>query len=281
MIATSRAGKRAIALTIAGSDSSGGAGIQADLKTFSAFGVYGASVIVALTAQNTRGVQGVYPIPPAFVAEQMTSVLSDLDVSAVKTGMLATPDIVETVVAGLQRGPVRPLVVDPVMVATSGDTLLAPEAVDAVKRLLIPVATLITPNIPEAAILLGCPPAVTDAELISQAEALKAAGGAQAVLLKGGHGSGGKAVDVLVDDRGVTCFELERIATPNTHGTGCTLSAAITALLAQGLDLEQAVRRAKSYVWHALEHGRRLGVGTGRGPVDHLFAVCGETGVAY
>jgi hydroxymethylpyrimidine/phosphomethylpyrimidine kinase len=279
MTATSVAGRRPIALTIAGSDSSGGAGIQADLKTFSAFGVYGASVIVALTAQNTRGVQGVYPIPPAFVAEQMRSVLSDLDVGAVKTGMLAATDIVEMVVAGLQAGPPRPLVVDPVMVATSGDVLLAPDAVDAVKRLLLPAATLITPNVPEAAILLGCSPAKTDAELVSQAEALKAAG-AHAVLLKGGHGSGGKAIDVLVDDRGVTRFELERIATPHTHGTGCTLSAAITALLAQGLDLEQAVRRAKSYVWRALEHGRRLGVGNGRGPVDHLFAIRGESGVA-
>lgn len=279
MSATLRAGRTAIALTIAGSDSSGGAGIQADLKTFSALGVYGASVIVALTAQNTHGVQGVYPIPPAFVAEQMKSVLSDLDVGAVKTGMLATTDIVETVVAGLQARPLRPLVVDPVMVATSGDILLAPEAVDAVKRLLLPAATLITPNVPEAAILLGCSPAETDAEMIAQAKALRAAG-AHAVLLKGGHGSSGKAVDILVDDRGVTRFELERIATPHTHGTGCTLSAAIAALLAQGLGLEQAVQRAKQYVWQALEHGRKLGVGTGRGPVDHLFGIRGQIGGA-
>ena len=266
-----------IALTIAGSDSSGGAGIQADIKTFSSFGVYGASVIVALTAQNTHGVQSVYPIPPAFVAEQMKSVLSDLDVGAVKTGMLATTDIVETVVAGLQARPPRPLVVDPVMVATSGDNLLVPEAVDAVKRLLLPAATLITPNVPEAAILLGGSPAETVAEMIAQAEALKAAG-AHAVLLKGGHGSSGMAVDILVDDQGVTRFELERIATLHTHGTGCTLSAAITALLAQGLGLELAVRRAKLYVWEALKHGRKLGVGTGRGPVDHLFAIRGLIG---
>jgi hydroxymethylpyrimidine/phosphomethylpyrimidine kinase len=262
--------RTAIALTIAGSDSSGGAGIQADIKTFSAFGVYGASVVVALTAQNTHGVQGVYPIPAAFVSEQMRSVLSDLDVGAVKTGMLATTDIVETVVADLRAG--TPLIVDPVMVATSGDVLLAADAVDAVKRLLIPMATLITPNISEAAILLGCSSAQTTGEMVAQAEALKAAG-AKAVLLKGGHGSGETAVDILADNRGITRFEMERIATPHTHGTGCTLSAAITALVAQGLALEQAVQRAKSYVWQGLKHGRALGVGSGRGPIDHLFAI--------
>lgn len=275
MNAASGARGTAIALTIAGSDSSGGAGIQADIKTFSALGVYGASVIVALTAQNTRGVQGVYPIPPKFVAEQLKSVLSDLAVGAVKTGMLAAGPIVETVVAELRAGSPRLLVVDPVMVATSGDVLLEPEAVDAMKRLLLPAATLITPNLAEAAIILGCSPARSEEDMTAQATALRAMG-ARAVLLKGGHGSSGKALDVLADHRGVTRLELERISTPHTHGTGCTLSAAITAFLARGLELEQAVRRAKSYVWHGLEHGRTLGVGHGCGPVDHLFAIRGR-----
>ncbi len=268
--AVSRKGRRAIALTIAGSDSSGGAGIQADLKTFSAFGVYGASVIVALTAQNTHGVQGVHAIPPAFVAQQMHSVLSDLDVGAIKTGMLANPEIVETVSEGLRAAPARPLVVDPVMVATSGDVLLDPEAVDAVRRLLLPLATVITPNIPEAAILLGEPSAETEAQIVAQAEALRAAG-CKAVLIKGGHGAGGTAVDILAQETGIARFERPRIKTQHTHGTGCTLSAAIAALLALRLPLEEAVRDAKDYVWHGLEHGAGLGVGTGRGPVDHLY----------
>ncbi len=270
--AVSRKGRRAIALTIAGSDSSGGAGIQADLKTFSAFGVYGASVIVALTAQNTHGVQGVHAVPSAFVTQQMTSVLSDLDVGAIKTGMLATREIVETVADGLRAVPARPLVVDPVMVATSGDVLLDPQAVDAVRRRLLPLATVITPNIPEAAILLGEPHAETEAQVIAQAEALRAAG-CKAVLIKGGHGVGGTAVDVLAQEDGIARFELPRIETPHTHGTGCTLSAAIAALLALGVSLGEAVRRAKDYVWRGLEHGAGLGVGTGRGPVDHLFGI--------
>jgi hydroxymethylpyrimidine/phosphomethylpyrimidine kinase len=270
--AASRRGGRAIALTIAGSDSSGGAGIQADLKTFSAFGVYGASVIVALTAQNTHGVQGVHAVPPAFVTQQMTSVLSDLDVGAIKTGMLATREIVETVVDGLRAVPVRPLVVDPVMVATSGDVLLDPEAVDAVQTLLLPLATVITPNIPEAAVLLGERRAETEAQIVAQAEALRAAG-CRAVLIKGGHGAGGTAVDILAQESGIERFERPRIETPHTHGTGCTLSAAIAALLALGLSLREAVRGAKDYVWHGLEHGAGLGVGTGRGPVDHLYGI--------
>jgi hydroxymethylpyrimidine/phosphomethylpyrimidine kinase len=268
----STAGKIPIALTIAGSDSSGGAGIQADLRTFSAFGVYGASVIVALTAQNTHGVQGVHPVPPDFVTQQMTSVLSDLDVGSIKTGMLATAQIVETVVAGLKTAAARPLVVDPVMVATSGDVLLDPGAVEAVRRRLIPIATVITPNIPEAAVLLGREPARTEAQVIDQATALLDFG-AGAVLVKGGHGSDNTAVDILASAAGIERFAMPRIDTPHTHGTGCTLSAAIAASLAQGVALRQAVERAKAYVWEGLEHGRALGVGSGRGPVDHLFAI--------
>jgi hydroxymethylpyrimidine/phosphomethylpyrimidine kinase len=261
-----------IALTIAGSDSSGGAGIQADLKTFTAFGVYGASVVTALTAQNTRGVQAVHAVPPSFVAAQLDSVLSDLDVGAIKTGMLADAAITETVARTLRAGPPRPLVVDPVMVATSGDVLLQPDAVDAVRTALAPLATLITPNIAEAAVLLDTRRAETEAEMRDQARALLGLG-CRAVLVKGGHGGGEQAVDVLAAASGVETFASPRVDTPHTHGTGCTLSAAIAALLTQGATLPEAVRRAKDFVWHGLQAGRTLGVGHGRGPVDHLFAI--------
>jgi hydroxymethylpyrimidine/phosphomethylpyrimidine kinase len=268
--------RTAIALTIAGSDSSGGAGIQADLKTFSAFGVYGASVITALTAQNTRGVQGVEAVSAPFVAAQLNSVLSDLDVGAIKTGMLANAAIVETVAGVLRAAPRRPLVVDPVMVATSGDLLLEPQAVDAIKRQLVPLATLITPNLPEAATLLGRPMAQSEAqsepETVAQARALLALG-CRAVLIKGGHGTGDTAVDILAEGSKVERLVRPRVATPHTHGTGCTLSAAIAALLAQGATLTEAVRRAKDFVWQGLQHGRALGIGKGQGPVDHLFAI--------
>jgi hydroxymethylpyrimidine/phosphomethylpyrimidine kinase len=262
----------AIALTIAGSDSSGGAGIQADLKTFSALGVYGASVIVALTAQNTRGVQAVEPVRPEFVAAQLDSVLSDLDVGASKTGMLANAAIVETVARAMRALPSRPLIVDPVMVATSGDVLLKSEAVGAIKGALAPLATLITPNLAEAAVLLGGRVAETEAEMRTQAVALLGLG-CRAVLVKGGHGSGGEALDVLADGSGVETFASPRINTLHTHGTGCTLSAAVAALMAEGAALADAVRRAKDFVWHGLQAGRALGVGSGPGPVDHLFGI--------
>lgn len=265
---------RPIALTIAGSDSSGGAGIQADLKTFSALGVYGASVVTALTAQNTMGVQGVHAVPPDFVSAQIASVLDDLDVKAIKTGMLADAPIIRAVVDGLAaRAPATPLVVDPVMVATSGDLLLAREAIATLKSALIPRATLITPNLPEGAALLGEALAETEAEARDQIGRL-AKLGARAVLLKGGHGSGDEAVDLLATDAGaVVRLAAPRVATRNTHGTGCTLSAAIAARLALGDDLEQAVRRGKSYVHAAIVAGARLGVGHGNGPVDHLYAM--------
>jgi hydroxymethylpyrimidine/phosphomethylpyrimidine kinase len=261
-----------IALTIAGSDSSGGAGIQADLKTFSAFGVYGASVITALTAQNTQGVTAVEPVAASFVAAQMEAVLCDLAVGAIKTGMLANASIIEAVARRLRDGPRRPLVVDPVMVATSGDVLLEVDAVDALKRELFPQALLITPNLPEAARLLGTKAAADDAQAAEQARALLALG-CGAVLLKGGHGTGEAAVDILCDGRGIERLVRPRIDTPHTHGTGCTLSAAIAALLARGVPLREAVARAKAFVWQALEAGRGLGVGRGHGPVDHLFAI--------
>ncbi len=262
-----------IALTIAGSDSSGGAGIQADLKTFTVLGVYGASVVTALTAQNTTGVQGVHAVPPEFVAAQMRSVLGDLRVGAIKTGMLANAAIIRAVADGLaQLGPGIPLVLDPVMVATSGDVLLAVDAIETLKTALIPRAALITPNLPEAAELVGSATATTEAEARDQLDAL-AKLGSRAVLLKGGHGGSGEAVDLLSIGGNVIRLASPRIATRNTHGTGCTLSAAIAAHLALGADLETAVRAAKDYVYSAIEAGAALRIGSGSGPVDHLFAL--------
>lgn len=261
-----------IALTIAGSDSSGGAGIQADLKTFSALGVYGASVLTALTAQNTRGVQAVERVSPAFVTAQLTSVLTDLDVGAMKTGMLADSEIIAAVVAKLREHPAIPVIVDPVMVATSGDSLLVPEAVEAVRSLLIPQATLITPNLPEAAKLLGSAIAESEADARQQLDQL-AKLGAKAVLLKGGHGSGSEAVDLLFHAGKVTRHASPRVQTKNTHGTGCTLSAAIAALMASGAALEEAVARAKAYVHRAIVAAANASVGHGSGPVDHLYAI--------
>ena len=262
----------AIALTIAGSDSSGGAGIQADLKTFSAFGVYGASVLTALTAQNTRGVDAVFAVPPDFVTAQMNSVFSDLTVGAAKTGMLANADIITAVADMIDGQASLALVCDPVMVATSGDVLLDPAAIGALRTRLIPRATLLTPNLPEAARLLDMPEAADEAAMIDQAERLKSLG-CKAVLLKGGHGTQEAAVDILISDKGMRRLSLPRIATTNTHGTGCTLAAAAAALLAAGETLEAAVDRAKLYVWRALEAGAVMHVGHGSGPVDHLFAI--------
>ena len=261
---------RPIALTIAGSDSSGGAGIQADLKTFTALGVYGASAITAITAQNTLGVQDVLTLPPAIIAAQMTSIATDLSVGAIKTGMLADRATVETVVAGLAAFPGVPVVVDPVMVATSGDVLLAPDAVDAVRTRLIPRAHVITPNIQEAARLLDAAPAASLDEMEAQGRALLALG-CKAVLVKGGHGEDADATDILVLASGSLRFAKPRIASRNTHGTGCTLAAAIAAGLASGRSLPTAVEEAKEYVWGAIAAGRTLAIGRGQGPVDHLY----------
>jgi hydroxymethylpyrimidine/phosphomethylpyrimidine kinase len=261
---------RPIALTIAGSDSSGGAGIQADLKTFTAFGVYGASVLTALTAQNTRGVQAVHVVPPEFVVAQMQSVFGDLAVGAVKTGMLANRAIVLAVADALAVRPALPLVVDPVMIATSGDPLLEPDAVTAVRDALMRRADLITPNLAEAAHLLGVSGhARSEAEMADQGRLLLALG-ARAVLMKGGHADSTEAVDLLVTSHGIMRFASPRIDTRHTHGTGCTLSAAIAAALAAGRPLAEAVGQAKEYLGRAIAAGRTLGVGHGRGPVDHL-----------
>ncbi len=259
-----------IALTIAGSDCSGGAGIQADLKTFAALGVYGASVITALTAQNTRGVTAVHAVSADFITAQCEAVFGDLKVAAIKTGMLGDTLTVQTVVAALARWRAIPLVVDPVMVATSGDVLLAPDAIQSVLSQLIPLATVITPNLHEAAALLDQPVAETIDEMIAQGSALLALGCA-AVLIKGGHGKGDTATDVLATADGVELFSQPRIDTRNTHGTGCTLSAAIAAHLAQDASLHDAVRAAKAYVWHALQSAANMKIGHGAGPVDHAF----------
>ena len=263
-----------IALTIAGSDSSGGAGIQADLKTFTALGVYGASVLTALTAQNTRGVQGVLAIEPSFVAEQLRSVLSDLHVGGAKTGMLANAAIIRAVVTSLKEFPALPLVVDPVMVATSGDVLLETDAIEAVRHELLPIARLVTPNLPEAARLLDTTIAESEAAAEAQGRELCRRFNCRAVLMKGGHGGSAEAVDLLVERDGATLrLATPRIDTRHTHGTGCTLSAAIAALLASGDDLQRAVRRAKSYIQDAIVHGARNPVGHGNSPVDHLYAI--------
>lgn len=263
---------RAIAMTIAGSDPSGGAGIQADLKTFTALGVYGASVLTALTAQNSTGVTAIHKLPSTFVTAQFDAVTSDLAVGAVKTGMLADAETVQLVAGLIKRWSKGPVVVDPVMVATSGDLLLEPEAVESVKRDLLPLAMVATPNVPEAAALLGAHPAKDEPALIAQGKALLDFG-SSAVLIKGGHGEGESAVDFLITRDNVRRFELPRIMTRNTHGTGCTLSAAIVAQLARGAPLEAAVDRAKSYVWQALKSGAELNLGKGCGPLDHVFAV--------
>jgi hydroxymethylpyrimidine/phosphomethylpyrimidine kinase len=262
-----------IALTIAGSDPSGGAGIQADLKTFSALGIYGASVITALTAQNTAGVTGVLSIPPDFIADQFRSVVSDLAVAAIKTGMLGDVATVEVVASLLESVRAIPVVVDPVMVATSGDVLLRPNAIDAVRSVLIPRAALITPNLPEASRLLDRPAAESETEMCAQAEALIKLG-CGAVLLKGGHGRGEDVVDVLFDGMTHLSFRRPRVETSNTHGTGCTLSAAIASGLAMGKPLGEAVANAKLFVWNALSAGDHMRIGKGgNGPIDHNFAL--------
>ena len=258
-----------IAVTIAGSDSGGGAGIQADLKTFSALGVYGASVITALTAQNTREISGVLEVPEGFVTRQIDAVYSDLDVAATKIGMLARKEIVTAVAEGLRRFGARRVVLDPVMLASSGTRLLSADAVEALVTLLFPLADLVTPNLPEAAALLGEELASDEGAMARQGERLMRLG-ARAVLIKGGHGAGAESVDILIDENGVTRHAAARIATRNTHGTGCTLSSAIAASLARGQNLREAVRSGKLYLSGALAAADRLKIGSGSGPLHHF-----------
>jgi len=267
----------AIAVTIAGSDSGGGAGIQADLKAFSALGVYGASVIAALTAQNTRGVTAIHDVPPDFVRAQMDAVFSDLAVDAVKIGMLSVPETIRAVADGLNAFGVGRIVLDPVMIAQSGDPLITPEAIDTLRDVLVPMATVITPNLPEAARLLNAEPAAGEVEMRAQGERLMALG-PKAVLMKGGHGEGAESVDLLITGDGVVRLAARRIDTQNTHGTGCTLSSAITAGMARGLPLADAVREAKAYLTAALAAADDLDIGHGHGPVHHFHAVWSRLG---
>jgi hydroxymethylpyrimidine/phosphomethylpyrimidine kinase len=261
-----------IALTVAGSDSSGGAGIQADLKTFSALGVYGASAITALTAQNTLGVEGIRAVPPEFVLAQIQAVVRDLDVRAVKIGMLATAETVEAVASGLDLFPGVPVVLDPVMVATSGDLLLDEDAVGVLRERLIPRVTVVTPNLAEASVLLNEPRESREQMMEGRAKRLLAIG-ADAVLLTGGESMAETALDIFASEAGVKRIEAPRHATQNTHGTGCTLSSAIAAELAKGEPLEKAIKLAKMYVTAAIIAADEIAVGQGAGPLHHFHAL--------
>jgi len=266
----------AIALTIAGSDSSGGAGIQADLKTFAALGVYGASVITALTAQNTQGVHGIHDVPADFIRAQIDAVFSDLDVAAIKIGMMSQIASLEAVAQGLAAYSARNIVLDPVMVATSGDRLLAPEAVEALGKNVVPRSLVVTPNLPEAAVLVGASVARNEREMEVQAREILALG-ARNVLIKGGHGAGDESVDLLIGEGDVLRLSVKRIATTSLHGTGCTLSSAIAAGLARGLDLKSAAEDAKEYVTAAIAAARNLHIGHGHGPLHHFHATWRES----
>ena len=259
-------------LSIAGSDPSGGAGIQADLKTFAARRTYGMAVLTALTAQNTQGVSGVNSVPPAFVAAQIADVFSDVRVDAVKIGMIASAQIAEAVASALSPHRRVPVVLDPVMVAKGGASLLAREAVEALTHRLLPLATVLTPNLPEAAALLGEPEATDRAGMEDQARRLRALG-PKAVLLKGGHLPGSESPDVLATAEGAFWFEGVRILTRNTHGTGCSLSSAIAAELGKGRRLADAVAAAKGFIAGAVRHSDRLAVGSGHGPLHHFHAL--------
>ncbi len=246
-------------LSIAGSDPSGGAGVQADLKTFSALGCYGMAAMTALTAQNTTGVRRIYPVPAHFLEDQLISIFEDVPPAAIKIGMVGNVHSISTLAAVLNRFNEHNIILDPVMVASSGDQLIDDDAVEALKTFLIPIADVITPNMKEAE-LLGS----TDAEALLEL-------GAKAVLVKGGHGDGDECVDTLATEAGVETFAAPRVDTKNTHGTGCTLSSAIACGVAKGEDLPQAVRNAKDYVTKALQHADSLDVGQGAGPVHHFW----------
>jgi hydroxymethylpyrimidine/phosphomethylpyrimidine kinase len=259
--------RRPRALTIAGSDSGGGAGIQADLKTFAAFGVYGASAITAITAQNTIGVRAIHDVPASMVAAQIDAVLDDIGADAAKTGMLSSPEIIETVADRLRAHAVAALVVDPVMVAKSGDRLLREDAVRALRDLLLPLAAVVTPNAPEATVLSGID--VFDAASAREAARRIHDLGPAMVVVKGGHLDGDTSDDLVFDGRAFEVLSGRRIATRHTHGTGCTFSAAICACLARGLAPLEAAREARAYVQGAIEHAEPLG--GGHGPVNHLW----------
>lgn len=258
-------------LTIAGSDSGGGAGIQADLKTFSAIGCYGMSVITALTAQNTQGVKGIHAVPPAFAVEQIEAVLSDIGADAIKIGMLYSAELIEAVAQALKKHGARKIVLDPVMVAQSGDKLLQDDAIEALKAHLMPLADVVTPNIPEASVLSGMQ--LTQLSDIKSAAETLAKYGSRSILIKGGHGDKRKSTDLLFlarEGRFVS-LEADRIETNNNHGTGCTLSSAIASYMAKGNDIEKSVQMAKEYMNHAIAAGAHFKIGHGHGPVHHFF----------
>jgi hydroxymethylpyrimidine/phosphomethylpyrimidine kinase len=258
-------------LTIAGSDSSGGAGIQADLKTFAALGCYGMSAITALTAQNTVGVSGIHPVPPDFAAAQIAAVLEDIGADAVKIGMLYSVELIRAVAEQLQKFNARNIVLDPVMVAQSGDRLLRDDAVGAITEYLMPLADVVTPNIPEAEVLVGR--GIRSVEEMRQAARELGRFGSRSILMKGGHREEDDSSDLLYvcrEDRFVT-LTADRVSSRNTHVTGCTLSSAIAAGLAKGETLEDAVRQAKDYISHAIRAGAGYTVGRGHGPVHHFF----------
>ncbi len=253
-------------LIIAGSDSGGGAGIQGDLKTVSFLGSYGTTAITALTAQNTRGVEAIHAVPPVFVRQQMDAVLSDIGADAIKTGMLLSAPIIETVASALERYSDIPLVVDPVMVAKGGASLLEPEAITALQEKLLPLATLATPNLPEAEMLSSTIISGKDGMINAGKRIIKNTGCA-AVLVKGGHMPGDMVLDLLVTETAIQEFTSPRIASKNTHGTGCTLASAIATYLAQGQPLPLAVEKARHYVLKAIEHAPAIG--HGHGPLGH------------
>ena len=261
-----------IVLSIAGSDSSGGAGIQADLKTFSSLGVYGATAITAITAQNTQGVHSQFALPPQLVYDQIIAVINDLHPSFIKIGMLSNIEIVLTVAEALSQYSI-PIILDPVIVSTSGHRLLSIEAQEILKEKLLPISTLITPNIPEMQALTSMPLSSFE-EKTSAAQHLMSYG-ATSILLKGGHEEGNTKTDILFTQSAngiqTTLFSAATISTPNTHGTGCTLSSAITAFMARGLDLKQAISHAKEYISQAIIAGADIKIGHGFGPVNHAF----------
>ncbi|MBE9544487.1 MAG: bifunctional hydroxymethylpyrimidine kinase/phosphomethylpyrimidine kinase [Proteobacteria bacterium] len=258
-------------LTIAGSDSGGGAGIQADLKTFAAIGCYGMSVITALTAQNTRGVTAIHALPPSFAVEQMTAVFTDIGADAVKIGMLYSAELIEAVTETLYKYRARNIVLDPVMVAQSGDKLVQDDAIQAIKDHLMPVADVVTPNLPEAEVLLK--QKIESLEDMQRAARSLAQFGGRSILIKGGHLVASKSTDLLYlteEDRFVT-LEAERVDSRNNHGTGCTLSSAIAAHIAKGDRIEDAVSKAKTYIQNAIRAGAEYKIGHGHGPVHHFF----------
>lgn len=265
---------RPIVCSLAGSDPSGGAGIQADLKTFAAFGVYGCAVVTALTAQNTTGVSGIHTVPGDVVAQQLTDVLDDVAVDALKIGMLGSADVMTSVAEVLASRRPTHVVLDPVMVATSGSVLMEPDALDALWR-LVALADVVTPNLAEAAVLSGLPEATDRPSMLATAHTLRERG-ARAVLLKGGH-LAGDAADLLLDDAGEHWATTSRLDSPHTHGTGCTLSSALAAARCTAPDWRSAVDRAKAYVTRAIAAGADLGIGRGRGPLWHgVEAPAGE-----